>query len=199
MRVLRRFKIVIIQEPTPVFSCRGNLDASLRFTGKGFVLERQRGNGRVKEWTLYLSSEDIPEEEPDTSEEDPEETEDDEELLKCRKEEENFALVLAMKREWEVWLHVLPFPPALDQFEPGVYTMEWCSLNPGVLKGLDFDDGWRPLNYLDFDKQLDFVSAPKVSPMFSAALCLYVTISGDQAHLEPFVSGAERAANYSVE
>ena len=139
------------------------VDMSLKFTGPGrpgFVLERHFSFG-VKEWTLFLK-EDL----EDTQRQEEEEEEGmEEEQLRRRKEEETHALVLAMKMEWDVWLDVLPFPPALDQFEPGVYTMMSSSLNTGVLKGgIDYAIGQR-----DYEL-LDFVEAPKVLLMSSATL-----------------------------
>ena len=134
-----------------------DFEISLKFTGRhGFVLERNFTSLGVKEWTLFLKDlEDTFEEE----EEEELEGMEDEQLQQRRKEEETHALVLAMKREWEVWLHVLPFPPALHQFEPGVYTMTSSSLNPHVLKGMDFGQLRREV---DSNQLLDFVSAPKV-------------------------------------
>ena len=166
-----------------------NIDMSLKFTGPGFVLERHFTRIGVKEWTLFLKSEDM----EDTPEEEGLEGVEDEQLQR-RKEEETHALVLAMKREWEVWLDVLPFPPALHQFEPGVYTMTSSSLNPHVLKGMDFGQLRREV---DSNQLLDFVSAPKV--LLMSLVTSSCTISGDQAHLEHWVSGAERAPNYSEE
>ena len=144
------------------------VDMSLKFTGPGrpgFVLERHFSFG-VKEWTLFLK-EDL----EDTQRQEEEEEEGmEEEQLRRRKEEETHALVLAMKMEWDVWLDVLPFPPALDQFEPGVYTMMSSSLNPGVLKG-GIGQLRRELDYRAEDYELlDFVEAPKVLLMSSATL-----------------------------
>ena len=130
-----------------------DIDMSLKFTGPGFVLERHFTRIGVKEWTLFLKSEDM----EDTPEEEGLEGMEDEQLQR-RKEEETHALVLAMKREWEVWLDVLPFPPVLHQFEPGVYTMTSSSLNPSVLR-IDFGQLRREV---DSNQLLDFVSAPKV-------------------------------------
>ena len=58
------------------------------------------------------------------------------------------------------WLDVLPFPPALDQFEPGFFIATSAALNPGVLKGIDFDELSRA-SLTNFE-ELEFVSAPKV-------------------------------------
>ena len=145
------------------------VDMSLKFTGPGrpgFVLERHFSFG-VKEWTLFLK-EDL----EDTQRQEEEELEGmEDEQLRRRKEEETHDLVLSMKREWDVWLDVLPFPPALDQFEPGVYTMMSSSLNPGVLKGLGYEQLRRELDYRAEDYELlDFVEAPKVLLMSSATL-----------------------------
>ena len=144
-----------------------NIDMSLKFTGPGFVLERHFTRIGVKEWTLFLKSEDM----EDTPEEEGLEGMEDEQLQR-RKEEETHALVLAMKLEWKVWLEVLPFPPALGHFEPGVYTMMSSSLNPGVLKGgIDYGQLRRELDYRAEDYELlDFVEAPKVLLMSSATL-----------------------------
>ena len=145
-----------------------DFEISLKFTGRhGFVLERNFTSLGVKEWTLFLKDlEDTFEEE----EEEELEGMEDEQLQQRRKEEETHALVLAMKREWGVWLDVLPFPPALDQFEPGVYTMMSSSLNPGVLKG-GIGQLRRELDYRAEDYELlDFVEAPKVLLMSSATL-----------------------------
>ena len=74
------------------------IDMSLKFTGPGFVLERYFVSLGFKEMTWFLKAdlEDTPEEEELEGMED--------EKLKRRKEEETHALVLAMKREWDVWL-----------------------------------------------------------------------------------------------
>ena len=152
-----------------IYDINSEVDMSLKFTGPGrpgFVLERHFVDLGVKESTLFLK-EDL----EDTQEEEELDGMEDEQLQQRRKEEETHALVLAMKREWDVWLDVLPFPPALDQFEPGVYTMMSSSLNPGVLKGLGYEQLRRELDYRAEDYELlDFVEAPKVLLMSSATL-----------------------------
>ena len=144
-----------------------DFEISLKFTGRhGFVLERNFTSLGVKEWTLFLKVlEDTFEEE----EEEELEGMEDEQLQQRRKEEETHALVLAMKREWDVWLSNLPFPPGLNQFEPGFYTMTSSSLNPNVNKGVDFGHLSR-----DSYELLDFVSAPKVLLMSSTTVCLNI-------------------------
>ena len=155
-----------------IYDINSEVDISLKFTGPGrpgFVLERHFTSLDIKEWTLFLKEdlENTQEDLEDTQEEEDLEGMQDEQLegmedeqLQRRKEEETHALVLAMKIEWDVWLDVLPFPPALGQFEPGFYVMVSSSLNPGVLKGgIDFGQIRR-----------DFFEAPKVLLMSLATL-----------------------------
>ena len=154
-----------------IYDINSEVDISLKFPGTGrpgFVLERNFSRLGIKRrtWYLKVDLEDTQQEEEEL--EGMEDEEDDPWKMRWRpmedEEETHDALVLAMKIEWDVWLEVLPFPPALGQFEPGVYTMMSTSLNPGVLKGgIDFGQ----LNY----RLLDFVQAPKVfSDVFGTSL-----------------------------
>ena len=153
-----------------IYDINSEVDISLKFIGTGrpgFVLERNftRLDIKKRTWYLKVDLEDTQQEEEEL--EGMEDEEDDPWKMRWRPmedEEETHALVLAMKIEWDVWLEVLPFPPALGQFEPGVYTMMSTSLNPGVLKGgIDFGQ----LNY----RLLDFVEARKVfSDVFGTSL-----------------------------
>ena len=180
----------VVQMPVPLLAQRNsvnvnsvNVDAdyALRiiFTQPGsFVLERHFSYLNVKERTLYFKST-----EEDTLEEDklPGEMEQMEEQLKRTKEDETHALVVAMKNEWKVWLDVLPYPPALDQFSPGYYLMTSKELNPGVVKGLDFQEVKQAREDHDY-KEFDFIEEPG-----KVYLCLdnplsRCQISGDQAH-----------------
>ena len=131
---------------------------SIIFTQPGsFVLERHFSFG-LKEWTIFVKS---TEEEEDTLEEDklPGEMEQMEEQLTRTKEDETGALVVAMKNEWKVWLDVLPYPPALDQFSPGYYLMKSQELNPGAVKGLDAEELAKAREDYDY-KELDFIEEP---------------------------------------
>ena len=164
-----------------IYDINSEVDMSLKFTGPGrpgFVLERHFVDLGVKERTLFLK-EDL----EDTQEEEELDGMEDEQLQQRRKEEETHALVLAMKREWGVWLDVLPFPPALDQFEPGVYTMISSSLNPGILRGgMDFAQLREEFYYF---KLLDFVEAPKVLQMYLPTLYRHVQLQVIKLTLSP--------------
>ena len=152
---------MVVQMPVPLLVNQRNaydlnVDADyalrLMFTQRGsFVLERHFSIG-VKEYTLYVKS---------TEEEDklPGEMEQMEEQLKAMKEDETSALVIAMKNEWKAWLDVLPYPPALDQFQPGFYLLISQELNPGVVKGIgrrEIDKAHEDYEYKEFDFIEDF-------------------------------------------
>ena len=172
-----------------IYDINSEVDISLKFPGTGrpgFVLERNFSRLGIKKrtWYLKVDLEDTQQEEEEL--EGMEDEEDDPWKMRWRPmedEEETHALVLAMKREWGVWLDVLPFPPALDQFEPGVYTMISSSLNPGILRGgMDFAQLREEFDYF---KLLDFVEAPKVLQMYLPTLYRHVQLQVIKLTLSP--------------
>ena len=174
---------MLIQMPAPELHSCIKLDEeyidpdsptlSIKFVQPGsFILQRKWSLG-VKEWTLFVKSteEENMEEENEEVNKLPGGLEQTEEQLQMIRDEENHALVLGMKREWDGWLHILPFPPALDQFEPGFFVATSAACNPGVLKGIGFDElSSLPTLHSKYprgedrfsENDFDFVSAPKV-------------------------------------
>ena len=160
---------MVVQMPVPLLAHQPNsydvnVDAdyalSIIFTEPGsFVLERHFSDLNVKEWTLYFKSTEEDALEVDKLPGELERMEEDEEELKRMKEDETCALVIAMKNEWKVWLDVLPYPPALDQFQPGFYLMTSQELNPGAVKGLDAEELAKAREDYDY-KELDFIEEP---------------------------------------
>ena len=107
---------MVVQMPAPQVLHRDlsvDFALTIKFLPGRFILERHFLSLGVKEWTLYFKST----AEEDTLEEDKLVLMEDEEELNRMKEDETYALVFAMKDEWDAWLQHLPYPPALDQFQ----------------------------------------------------------------------------------